>query len=344
MRSETLPHHLDVDLSAKCNLRCSFCHLSYFTPKDRGEQISLQEFTDHIDPYLDNLKSLTLFSKFEVLTCRDFIPIFKLIRGRKIDTYFSTNGILLTDDVLDLIVGNLTYLTVSVTGFNREQYLRYMRTDAFDIVEENLAKLNALKKRRNTELPKLRISMVGMQSTLESLTDAADFAKKHCAAGGVQMTSLYVFEPGMRKELPAADTARYDRMTRLAIDHAARIGVPFELQSGTLEDNTAETEKLGHRPCYLPWQRLSIQPNGDVYPCPVSQQPVGNMFDNSLAEIWRGDALSAFRKRVNTVDPDLQNEDCQNCLHCRHHAIHDADANDLSTNETFFAGMTRKVS
>ena len=158
------------------------------------------------------------------------------------------------------------------------------------------------------------------------------------------MTSLYVFEPGMRKELPAADTARYDRLTRAAVSHAARIGVRFELQSGTLEDNTVETEKLGHRPCYLPWQRLSIQPNGDVYPCPVANRTVGNMFENSLAEIWRSDALAAFRKGVNTPDADLKNEDCRNCLHCRHHAIHDVEANDLSANETFFAGMTRKVS
>lgn len=340
MHPQASPNHLDVDLSSKCNLRCSFCHLSYFTPKDRGEQIGLQDFEAHIAPYLPRLKSMTLFSKYEVLTCRDFMPIFECIAQHDIETYFSTNGILLNDEIIELITGKLSYLTVSVTGFSRERYHRFMRSDEFEKVEANLDKLNAAKKRKNTEFPRLRISTVGMQSTLEELPRAADFAFKHKASEGVQMTSLYVFEPGMRRELPAADIERYNRLTQNAISHAQKIGVPFVLQSGSMDENEAETEDLGHRPCYLPWQRLSIQPNGDVYPCAVASEPVGNFFEQSLEKIWGGEALKTFRKGVN--DTGRMNKDCRNCLHCRHHAIHDADTNDLSETDAFFAGMTRK--
>lgn len=340
MRPTALPNHLDVDLSAKCNLRCSFCHLSYFTPKDRAEQISIECFEEHIAPLLPHLKSLTLFSKYEVLTCRDFEPIFRSIAEYDLETYFSTNGILLTDEIIDLIVGRLTYLTVSVTGFTKDRYHHFMRSDAFDVVEANLEKLNTAKRLAGTEYPILRISTVAMQSTLEDLPQAIDFAAKHQAAEGVQMTSLYIFEPGMRAELPAANIERYDELTDLALAHAKQRGVPFTLQSGSMEDNQAETGPLGHRPCYIPWNRLSIQPNGDVYPCPVSNTAIGNMFEDSLVEIWNGKPLERFRSGVNDIN--AMNEDCRNCIHCRHHPIHDADANDLSGNDTFFAGMTRK--
>ena len=340
MRPTNLPTHLDVDLSAKCNLRCSFCHLSYFTPKDRGEQIGIEDFETHIAPLLPTLKSLTLFSKYEVLTCRDFTNIFARIAEYDIETYFSTNGLLLTDEVIDAIVGKLTYLTVSATGFTRERYHRYMRSDSFELLEANLDRLNAAKSAAGTQYPILRISTVAMQSTLEELPRAADFAKRHRADEGVQMTSLYVFEPGMRKELPAADIGRYNRFTAATLKHADDIGVPFKLQSGSMDDNEAETADLGHRPCYIPWNRLSIQPNGDVYPCPVAHGPVGNMFEESLDEIWNGDRLADFRAGVN--DNERMNEDCRQCMHCRHHPIYDADANDLSDAQEFVTGMTRK--
>lgn len=339
MRPSFLPTHLDVDLSAKCNLRCSFCHLSYFTPKDRSLQISIEDFDSRIVPLLPHLTSLTLFSKYEVLTCRDFTAIFARIAEHDLETYFSSNGLLLNDDVISAIVGKLTYLTISATGFTRERYHRFMRSDAFETLEANLERLNAAKRRAGTDYPILRISTVAMQSTLDELPMAADFAHKHQAAEGVQMTSLYIFEPGMRSELPAANIERYNRLTAQAVAHADGLGIPFTLQSGSMDDNEAETDKLGHRPCYIPWNRLSIQPNGDVYPCPVAYQKVGNMFEESLEEIWRGDQLANFRGGVNNIE--TMNEDCRNCMHCRHHPIHDADANDLSNTKSFFAGMVR---
>lgn len=334
------PVHIDIDLSSKCNLRCSFCHLSYFTPKDRSEQIDIAEFDNRIVPLLPHLKSLTLFSKYEVLTCRDFVPIYRRIREHDIEAYFSTNGLLLDDEILDVIVGHLRYITVSVTGFTPERYKQFMRTDGLAIVERNLEKLNRLKAERNTPFPMLRISTVGMQDTLEDIPAAIDFARKHNATEGVQLTSLYVFEEGMRTQLPLANIDRYNRMTATALDYAAKQGVRLMLQSGSMEDNERDTRDVGHKYCDLPWFRLSIQPNGDVYPCPVAYKPVGNIRQHSVEDIWHGAAMEAFRAGVN--DPDNMNEDCINCIHCRHHSIVDPDKNDFSGKNEFIGGMSRK--
>ena len=335
-----LPEHLDIDLSARCNLRCSFCHLSYFDPKDRGEQITLPAFERHFGSLLPSLKKLTLFSKFEALTARDFIPIFRRIAAHDIEIYFSTNGILLDDGVLDVLVGRLDFLTVSLTGFDRERYLRFMRQDAFARVQDNLQRLRARKQALGTERPRLRISTVGMQSTLEDLPRAIDFARAHEATEGVQLTSLYVFDPAQMAETPLADMDRYNRLTAEALAYADQRGVRLTLQSGTLEDNARETAALGHRSCFIPWQRVSVQPNGDVYPCPVAYQPVGNLNQQPLAEIWNGPALARFRAGVN--DPERMNEDCRKCIHCRHHNITDPAANDFSAARSFVGGMVRK--
>ncbi|MDP6055059.1 MAG: radical SAM protein, partial [Candidatus Latescibacteria bacterium] len=141
------PNHIDIDLSNKCNLRCRFCHLSFHEP-EKWQQISYDQFLK-IAPALEKVETVSLFSKYEPLTCRDFIPIFDKICEYDAETYFSTNGILLKDDIIDALVGRLTYLTVSVTGFTRESYKKNMGQDRLETVRENLTKLNEAKKAAN---------------------------------------------------------------------------------------------------------------------------------------------------------------------------------------------------
>lgn len=339
IKPSTLPLHMDIDLSSKCNLRCSFCHLSYFNVPN-SSQISFEYFMEKIDPILKQLKSVTLFSKYEPLTCRDFVKIFNRISEYGIETYFSTNAILFTEESIEAIVGRLRWLTVSVTGFNREDYARHMGADRLDKVVANLRAINELKRKRGVRYPMLRISTVGMLDTLEDLPRAVDFAKEHQAEEGVQVTALIAYGEEMVERMPLKDRERFVRLTQEALRYAREQGVRMALQSGGMEENQAATRELGHRPCFLPWRRLSVQPDGAVYPCPVSYKPVGNLAESSLEEIWNGSALEAFRAGVN--DPARMNPECRGCTHCRHKSIIREDANDYSKADVFFAGMVRK--
>ena len=335
------PTHLDIDLSSKCNLRCSFCHLSYFTPKDISTQIGIELFDEKIAPLLPRLKTITLFSKYEVLTCRDFIPIFQRLREYEAEIYFSSNGILMSDKIIDAIVGHLQYLTISVTGFTQERYKKFMRSDKLGIVEENLTNLNKKKAELDTSYPRLRISTVGMQDTLEDIPAAIDFAKKHQASEGVQFTSLYIYEKSMQDQVPAANIKRYNHLTKKGLSYAVNRGIKLVLQSGNMDENTEATDEIGHRFCDLPWSRLSIQPNGDVYPCPVAYKPIGNFHKKSLQEIWDGDPMATFRLGVN--NPENMNEDCRECIHCRHRVIGDTGKGDFSHKQEFVGGLKRKT-
>ncbi len=333
------PVCLDIDLSSKCNLRCGFCHLSFFEPRD-SVQITHQQFKQWVGPALGDLSSITLFSKFEPLTCRDFIPIFNEVSAHGIETYFSTNGTLLAADILDAIVGRLTFLTVSITGFTRETYAKHMGKDMLAKVQKNLDALNKLKAERGTRYPRLRISTVAMHDTLDELTRAVDFAGTFNAAEGLQVTSLIAYDDDMVAARPVSDPARFTRAVDEANSYAETKGVKFTLQSGSLDENEKTTRDIGHRHCRIPWNRLSIQPNGDVYPCPVAYEPIGSLLNETLSEIWNGGPLDRFRAGVNDIGN--MNEDCRACTHCRHKSILSPDANDYSKSQKFIAGMTRK--
>ncbi len=338
MKAEKFPVHMDVELSAKCNLRCRFCHLSSFTPKST-DQFSLARFKEKIGPALPHLKSITLFNKYEPLTCRDFVGIFKFLSKFEIETYFSTNGLLLSGEIIDALTAKLTYLTVSVTGFTPETYKMNMGFNGLDRLKENLSKLNDLKKERKTRYPRLRISTVGMLDALDELGAAVDFAERYNAEEGIQLTSFKAHEKDLVSLMPMNDRETYTELTAHALTYAAERGVKLVLQSGSLDENERKTTSLGHRFCDLPWHRLSVQPNGDVYPCPMAYDPIGNLDEEIIGDIWESEALKAFRASVN--DPDHMNRDCINCTHCRHRSLTRPEVNDYSDAETYPTGLTR---
>lgn len=337
--ADAFPVHIDIDLSSKCNLRCTFCHLSYFDPP-QSTQITAGQFSAALGPDLPKIKKLTLFSKYEPLTCKDFLPIFEQVCCHEIETYFSTNGVLLGPEIAGALVGRLTFLTVSVTGFDTAAYKKHMGSDAFARVQENLTHLNQLKRQRQTHLPQLRLSTVAMSDTLNDLPMAIDFARRFDMTEGVQVTSLIAYDEFFVSKIPILNQEAFRNAARSAQAYAKERGVKLVLQSGTLEENARETLDLGHRACHIPWHRLSIQPNLDVFPCPVASVRLGNLGTRTLGAIWNGPELAAFRLGVN--DPDRMNPDCRDCAHCRTKSVARIEVNDRSQSNTCYAGMTRK--
>lgn len=332
------PTHIDLDLSSKCNIRCKFCHLSFFDPKEIAE-LDLKNFT-LFEPILKHLKSITLFSKYEPLTCKDFLPIFKKISTYDIESYFSTNGILLSEDIVDSLVGNLTYLTISITGFTENSYTENMGVDKLQIVKENIEYINKVKKEKNTIYPILRISTVGLLDVLHELKLAVDFAKEYNIKEGIQVTSFKAFSKDLTELMPLNNPDYFTCTTEEAIQYANDMDVKFVLQSGSIIENQRDTKELGHKQCNMPWYRLSAQPNGDVYPCPVAHEPIGNIFEANILDIWNSDEMMKFREGVNSLDN--MNEDCVNCTHCRHRSVVKTTSNDFSDQDTYIAQMTRK--
>jgi len=332
------PTHIDIDLSSKCNIRCRFCHLSFFDPKEIAE-LTLDSFS-LLEPILENLNSITLFSRYEPLTCQDFLPIFQKISEYNIESYFSTNGILLSEEIIDNLVGNLTYLTISITGFTKETYKQNMGVDKLKQVINNIKYINRRKKEKNTIYPILRISTVGLLDVIEELKSSIDFADKYDIKEGIQVTSFKAYSEKLTELMPLNNPKYFTEITTEAIEYAKNKDVKFVLQSGSIIENQQDTENIGHKHCNMPWYRISIQPNGDIYPCPVSYKPIGNIFKNNILDIWNSQEMQNFRNGVNTLDN--MNEDCKNCTHCRHRSVTSSSTNDFSTKDTYISEMKRK--
>ena len=331
--------HIDIDLTTSCNLDCVFCHLHYFD-SNKTAFLKYEEFLkiEHILPQLENL---TLFGKFEPLLCKDFVKIFeKICEYKNIETYFSSNGLLLSEKIIKSIVGRLKYLTISATGMNNERYAKYMGEDSFDILHENLKQLNEYKLKNNTKYPILRLSTVGMVDTLQDFEAIIDFAKKYKMEEGIQVTSFIAYSEDMQDQILKSDEEYFKKRVRDAKEYAKEQNVKFKLQSGDFDENDNDTSELGHKNCNLPWERLSIQPDGEVYPCPVSTTSIGNFFKSSVSDIFNSKEMEKFREGVN--NPIKMNKDCARCIHCRHKSINNNQNNDYSDVDVIYSQMKRK--
>ena len=61
--------------------------------------------------------------------------------------------------------------------------------------------------------------------------------------------------------------------------------------------------------CMLPWIHLHAWPDGKAFPCclAVAKHPVGNLKEQTMAEVWNGPEMRELRKNM------LEDRPCKEC-------------------------------
>ena len=75
------------------------------------------------------------------------------------------------------------------------------------------------------------------------------------------------------------------------------------------------------QPCYAPWTHAQIQADGRVVPCCMANVTLGDLTQQTFAEVWQGEPYHALRARLATLQPL---PDCARCdTFCRENmALH----------------------
>ncbi len=308
------PIRLRIELTNECNLRCIFCYKSYFNVEK--EHLSMGEFKK-LDPFLRSAKFLTFFTKSEPLLAENLFPAIEHCKDIKAVTYFSTNAIPLTREISEKLVDlGLTFLQVSVNVFG-DQYAKVYRGGTIERLEENLKTLSEVKKAKGSDKPHLRLSFCSTKDSVANLDEAIRFAKKHQFSQGVQITPLFAVGDDQKDKTYEADPEFFESYYQRGAKLAGELGVPFWIISDPRKQVYEDPF------CYDPWESINIEPNGDVYPCSVSTEVMGNVTKQSIEEIWNGKRYQEFRSKVNTTGPE-QNSDCKTCLNCHLHNLKSA--------------------
>ena len=282
------PISVILELVNRCDLECTMCFQGY---RNDSKKSTLQ---------LDNLKKLfeeferkklsaLLFSTSEPLLYKNFFKVLDLAAKAKImDLFLFTNGTLLNEKNSELILNSaLTRLFVSIDAASKETYdkvripvnKKKLNTNRLEKIENNVKNFVKLRTERGLELPLTRVSFVAMKKNvhevdkfIEKWIDIVDTVE-------IQKENSIEF---------------YDQLFKKKFDNKKLLLTKYN--------------------CNEPWGQVAVHADGVVAPCcnTVGRNlPIGNVFKQSLEEIWQDKKMQKIREGFLNNKP---NKVCQLCL------------------------------
>jgi radical SAM protein with 4Fe4S-binding SPASM domain len=262
------PLNLYIEPVSNCNLRCVFCVRSRDQWRQQGgpifsnERLGCERYRRIIDEGVAyGLPAIWFGASGEALL-EDQTPemIAYASRAGIIDTIMITNGQLLDEDTAARLIDiPLTRLTVSIDAFSEATY-RKLRGGDYARLMRNLDGFLALREGAGSRLPILRVSFVEMAEN------------RHEKEAFIQHWT------------GRADMVDVQRYWDFDVNDA---GIP---------------ERNRQIQCTHPWKSLFIMAGGDVYPCcsfyAMREHYLGNVEQQSLAEIWNSERLAALRESL----------------------------------------------
>ena len=277
------PQHLEIELSNLCNADCVFCGYQY---QERPKiQISFSNFEKAIREYValggGNLGLTPTVG--DALIDKEIVKKVKFARSFKEigEIGITTNGILLTRQLYEeLVDAGVSFIYLSMSGFDREEYRKVYRNDSYLRVTKNLEDI------------------------------ATSPSRPRCMVI-ITIRTLHPF-PWMKKDykkfkklnFPIARTYLYDSWSgRIKSKHLP--GFMF------VRPSPPKTT-----PCVQLYTSTMVYSNGNLGACACrdlnanSELIVGNIQKNTIDEAWKNGALNKLRQRF--IDGDLPDV-CKDC-------------------------------
>lgn len=297
---ESKPQILMLILTADCNLRCIMC------PRPLSGYSLTYEAFEKIECLFPYLELINWGGGGEVFLANNFKKFFlKATPYRHIRHDITTNGLLIDEEWTEILVQNNVHLTCSIDSPVRETYEHIRRGARFENLISNIEIINRYKQRYNSKI-KLVLNVVVMKCNYKELHLFPEFCKKH---GFAQLRFEYlrpVIHPEhdiftVRKDLDAIEYLKTImpqiececRESGIILDSCIRSFLNFNSTSSDDSNNLIFN-------CKLPWKKLLIDGSskGRVTPDCLCPHLLGNIFDNSIEEIWNGEVMQLYRRNI----------------------------------------------
>ncbi len=264
-----------------------------------------------------------------------------------------TNGTLLDENTAQWMVeSGLSRVWVSIDGATPQSYADVRLGDALPLVIANLKRLQSLRARTDSSLPKLGIAFVAMKRNIAGLPDVVRMGKK-LGADRFSITNVLPHTAELNKEVlynlsMVNNTLRPSQWTpevalprmdpdRLNIEFIARA-----MKGQNLLQISRQSLKFGVDTCpFIEKGSISIRWDGEVSPClPLLHThesylgknlrtshafTVGNIQHRSLLDLWNDPHYLHLRER-------LQSFDFSPCTYCNSCEMAEANLEDCYGN------------
>lgn len=271
------PFTVFIEPTNVCNFKCSYCPVHFDDYLDRvggHSKLSLTDCSRIFDEMLTlgKVKTLNFYMLGEPFANRDLPTMIEMAKQRDVAerTIVTTNATLLNEDIAKrTIASGLDFLRVSVYGATQKRHADVTASKIpLERVYENVARFRRLRDAEGSRIPHIYAKMIDSGDPTENALFIERFS---------QVCDEVQIEPAMN--------------WNVALDEADLSGFGNNLGKS---DYLSKEKKA----CPFPFYTLVINANLSVSVCCVDWERkaiVGNLKKQSLAEIWRGDALREFQ-------------------------------------------------
>lgn len=299
---------LYIEVTTACNLNCQTCIRHSWT--DPHAHMSVATFKRILES-LDELPMLerVIFTSFgEPLVNRNLMAMIEEIRKRDLAVTLGSNGVLLTEKVVrDLIRLGVDQLVVSIDGGKPETY-EDVRGTQLSLILDNVKRFNQIKNELGLVKPSLGIEFVAMQSNQDELQDLLELASElnasrlvvsHVLPYTKEMDSEKLYGYGPREPLKTGSwPIKSDVWVRWGFVELPRMFWGAERRCKFVQEKSIVVGWDGSvSPCYAfshAYQYYAV----DGVEKNVERFVLGNVNDESLAEIWMNEEFTRFRSDV----------------------------------------------
>lgn len=321
----TLPRSIYIEPTSRCNEFCQQCPRTLLS-REEDRDLTFDEFRTIVDqfPVLDRV---VLHGLGEPLLNKALPDMVRYLRKRGTYVLFNSNGIALTEKRgQQLIDAELNEYRLSMDGASREIYARVRGIDAFDKVWRNVRRFITQQKAQQASSPRVSLWFTAMRENLHELPTLIELA----AESGIQevyMQRLVYFQQGLaqaQQSLFQRASSEELTLVRQAELRCKELGITFQA-AGSTTPLQSITRNIGDRPwsgCNRPYSLTYITSGGNVLSCCFApfghrsaheyreERVLGNIFQQSIAEIWHGERYNAFRQAFESLHP------ARHCAQC----------------------------
>ncbi len=308
---KSMPGELGVVLTTRCNIRCIMC-------PDAGRAWELPDNiisqVTGLYPYLECI----YWRGGEVFLYKRFPELFReSLRHPHMRTTIDTNGLFFSPETAEEYVRRGVTVVVSIPGFTRDTYEKINKGASFDSLLNSLSVLKAEKEKKNRRIKepgytvRTLINFVAMRSNFRETSGAVDFAARY-GFDSVRILPVMnhtvpenerIFSLPRRPEWEELESMLPEIRER---GREAGVEIMSWLPSDNYNDPDALNAAMSNSPrhsdtdilCDSPWKRMYIDVGGLVRARPFCREPVGDINTQSLMEVWNGDKMRGFRRKM----------------------------------------------
>ena len=316
------PRSLDIEITARCNLRCSYCYF-FNNPAVEYRELPADEWLE----FFDELGSLGVMNVTlaggEPFTRKD-LPVLLdgLVRNRMRFSLLS-NGTLIDDEIAAFIAGTrrCEYVQVSVDGSCAKTHDSCRGKGSFERAIHGIRTLQRNSVNVAVRVTIHRNNVNDLENIAHFLLDELDLPGFSTNSAGYlgtcRLNATDVLLNTQERELAMATllrlTQKYDGRISASAGPLAEGRMWRRMEDARAQAAPAFPNGGRLSACGCPSSKIAVRADGAIVPCSLlAHSELGRINQDSLAEIWeRSPALNRLRNR-HTI-PLTGFESCAEC-------------------------------